>query len=127
MHQQIRVHVPASSPPSLETVLGVLAAANINILAVGGSNMEHGGEFGFAVDHAQQDDAVLALQTAHIRHRVVDVTVCEVENRPGALLECIRDANGTKRPAGLLIRDIAIGVPDDAGRVMVQVFYDRPA
>jgi hypothetical protein len=127
MHQQIRVVVPISSPPNLATVLEVLERARINIVAVGGSNVEHGGEFGFAVDHAQQIAAEEALQKAHIRHRVVDVEECVVENRPGALLECVRDANQRHRPSGRFIRDIAIGIPDVNGRVMVQIFYEGPA
>ena len=126
MHQQIRLAVPASSPPSLEAVLQVLENAGINIIAVGGSNVEHGGEFGFAVDHDQQGAALDVLRGAHLRPHLVDVTVCRLENRPGALRDCITNANQGHRP-GRLIRDIAVGVPDADGRVPVQIYFDGPA
>lgn len=127
MHQQIRLAVPRSSPPNLEPVLQVLKDAGINIIAVGGSNLEHGGEFGFAVDHDRQDAALQALRNARLRPRIVDVTVCLLDNRPGALLECISEANRSHRPGGRLIRDIAVGIPDDEGRVPVQVLFEGPA
>lgn len=126
MHQQIRLAVPASSPPNLEKVLMVLEDAGINIIAVGGSNVEHGGEFGFAVDHDQQAAAIRALEGARLRPRLVDVTTCLLENRPGALRDCITSANQGHRP-GRLIRDIAVGVPDGDGRVPVQIYFDGPA
>jgi hypothetical protein len=123
MHQQIRLAVPASSPPNLEKVLESLEAAGINIIAAGGSNVEHGGEFGFAVDHDQQEAALAVLREAHLRPRVVDVTLCLLDNRPGALRDCISNANQGHRP-GRLIRDIAVGVPEADGRVPVQVYFD---
>jgi hypothetical protein len=126
MHQQIRLAVPASSPPNLEKVLQVLEDAGINIIAVGGSNVEHGGEFGFAVDHTQQQAALEVLQEARLRPRLVDVTLCRLDNRPGALRDCISSANEGHRP-GRLIRDIAIGIPEEDGRVPVQIYFDGPA
>jgi hypothetical protein len=126
MHQQIRLAAPASSPPNLEKVLQVLEDAGINIVAVGGSNVEHGGEFGFAVDHDRQDAALDALRAAGLRPRVVDVTLCLLDDRPGALRDCIAKANRGHRP-GRLIRDIAIGIPGADGRVPVQVYFDGPA
>jgi hypothetical protein len=126
MHQQIRLAVPASSPPNLESVLQVLEDAGVNIIAVGGSNVEHGGEFGFAVDHDQQEAALKVLEDARLRPHLVDVTVCLLENRPGALRDCITNANRGHRP-GRLIRDIAIGVPDADGRIPVQIYFDGPA
>ena len=123
MHQQIRLAVPTSSPPNLEKVLQLLGDAEINITAVGGSNVEHGGEFGFAVDHDQQAAALAVLREAHLRPHVVDVTLCLLDNRPGALRDCISNANQGHRP-GRLIRDIAVGVPEADGRVPVQVYFD---
>jgi hypothetical protein len=123
MHQQIRLAVPASSPPNLEKVLRLLEDAGINITAVGGSNVEHGGEFGFAVDHEQQDAALTVLRGANLRPHVVDVTLCLLDNRPGALRDCISSANQAHRP-GRLIRDIAVGVPEADGRVPVQIYFD---
>jgi len=124
MHQQIRLAVPASSPPNLEKVLQVLEDAGINVIAVGGSNVEHGGEFGFAVDHDQQEAALTVLRAAHLRPHLVDVTLCLLDNRPGALRDCITNANQGHRP-GRLIRDLAVGVPEADGRVPVQVYFDN--
>jgi len=126
MHQQIRLAVPADSPPNLEKVLQVLEDEGINIIAVGGSNVEHGGEFSFAVDHEKQDAALEVLRGARLRPRLVEVTVCLLENRPGALRDCITSANRGHRP-DRLIRDIAVGVPDADGRTPVQLYFDSPA
>lgn len=124
MHQQIRV-VGAKSPPDLEAVLQVLADAGINIIAVGGSNLEHGGELGFATEHEDQQKALDALTTAGYRPRVADVLVCWLTNEPGSLLDCIRQAAESNRGTGKGIRDLAIGVPGPDGRIPVQVYSDR--
>jgi hypothetical protein len=126
MHQQIRL-VTRLSPPDLAAALQVVADAGINILAVGGSNLEHGGEFGFAVAHEDQAAAVAALEAKRYRPRAVDVTVCWItKNEPGQLLECVRTASNANKGTGKAIRDIAIGVADDQGRIPVQIFSDGP-
>ena len=43
MHLQVRT-APKSSPPDVEKLLGRLAEAGVNLVAVGGSNVEFGGE-----------------------------------------------------------------------------------
>jgi hypothetical protein len=127
MHQQIRAATPRSSPPDLARLLSVLRDAGINIIAVGGSNHERDGEFGFAVDHDQQQAALDALAGARppIKARVVDVEVAWLEDRPGALLAAVQKANQANRRGNRLIRDIAVGVPDGQGRVPVQIYYDE--
>ena len=56
MHQQIRTQ-PTQSPPDLQAFLTVLEEAGINIEAAGGSDIEQGGEFAFAVAHGVEADA----------------------------------------------------------------------
>lgn len=124
MHQQIRLLVPAKSPPDLAGVLEIVA--RYNILAAGGSNIEHGGEFAFALDHDDQDAAVAELTAAGYKPRVVDVHVCFLTDEPGALLECIRDARRENKTTGKLVKDIAIGGKDANGLVPVQVYSEKP-
>ena len=52
MHKQFRV-VPAASPPDVEKLLRRLKDAKVNLAGAGGSNVEYGGEFAFAVDDGQ--------------------------------------------------------------------------
>ena len=68
MHKQIRV-VPAKSPADLKAFLEVLAAARINIVAAGGSDVEQGGEFAFAVTDGQEADAIALLRDAGYQPR----------------------------------------------------------
>jgi hypothetical protein len=125
MHQQIRL-APVKSPADLEAPLRVVADAGINILAVGGSNVEHGGEFGFAVDHDKHDAAIAALRAAGYKPRTADVTVCFLEaDKPGQLLDCVAKAAKDNKANGKGIRDIAVGIPDDQGRIPVQIYSDR--
>ena len=124
MHQQIRLVVPRKSPPDLASVLEVLAP--FNILAAGGSNIEHGGEFAFAVDHGEQTAALKALTGAGYEPRVVEVHACMVTDTPGALLACIQEAAGKNKATGKLIKDIAIGGKNANGEMPIQVYSDKP-
>jgi hypothetical protein len=124
MHQQIRLVVPKKSPPDLASVLAVLAP--YQILAAGGSNIEHGGEFAFAVDHGVQDAALKALRDAGYEPRVADVHFCMVTDTPGALLACIQAATAKNKASGNLIKDIAIGGTNAAGEVPIQVYSEKP-
>ena len=76
MEQGRAVHAPRRSAPrrpsprrSLLAFLEVLAEADINIEAAGGSNIERGGEFAFAVAHGQEDQAMAVLEDAGYRPR----------------------------------------------------------
>jgi hypothetical protein len=124
MHQQIRLVVPKKSPPDLASVLEVLAP--FNILAAGGSNIEHGGEFAFAVDHGEQVAALTALQAAGYEPRVADVHFCTVTDSPGTLLACIREATAKNKASGKLIKDIAIGGRNASGEMPIQVYSEKP-
>jgi hypothetical protein len=126
MHQQIRLLVPAKSPPNLGDVLQVVADAGINILAVGGSDHEDGGEFGFGVEHDDLPAAKKALEDARYRPRIVDVKLCLLDNQAGALLACVQEARAENQPSGKVIRDIAVGVPDKDGKIQVQIYSEKP-
>jgi hypothetical protein len=139
MHMQIRL-AAAASPPDLERLLGVLAAESVNIVAVGGGDVELGGEFAFAVEppgteghvHSsdEDDDAELSyveevlaiLRRAGYQPRAVRTGVHWLENRPGALLEAVATVAAENLEAGRVIRDVTIGIAIEDGRVPVQIY-----
>lgn len=123
MHQQIRT-VPRLSPPDLEAFLTVLEGAGINIEAAGGSDVERGGEFAFAVRHGLEREAMAALESMGYEPRLVDVHLCELTNEPGQLLACIAEARSLNVSAGRVIKDIAVGVPNADGLIQVQIYSE---
>ena len=136
MHAQGRSK-PAKSPADLAAFLEVLAGANVNITAAGGSNLESGGEFAFALEHADGDNgpydaAVLALVHAGYTVRLIDseaddrLSVYTVANQPGTLRDCVVDTKNRNAPSNRIIKDIAIGLTD-TGEVRVQIFSEDPS
>ena len=125
MHLQIRT-MPAQSPADLGEFLAVLERAGLNIVAAGGSNVELGGEFAFAVDDGLEEAAVAILEEAGYHPRVVEVDLCWMINEPGQLLACITNAIRKNASTGRKIKDLAIGVPDSAGHIPVQVYSEEP-
>ncbi|HEX5827292.1 MAG TPA: hypothetical protein VFY23_07215 [Candidatus Limnocylindrales bacterium] len=124
MHkQQLRVE-PTKSPADLAALLDVLKAADINILAAGGSDVERGGEFAFAVDHEMEETALRVLEKAGYRPRIVEIDYCAIANRPGALHECILEVARKNQESRKVIRDISVGVADGDGNVQVQVYSE---
>ena len=129
MHLQIRLK-PALSPPDVELLLRRLKEANVNLRGVGGSDIEFGGEFAFAVDDGQEDRAKAALDAAGYRYRVLEhdvdpeLTLCWLENVPGALHACLEGIANANLDSGRIIRDMLIGVPED-GRVPVQIYSEE--
>jgi hypothetical protein len=121
MHMQIRA-TPAKSPTSLVEFLTVLQG--INIVAAGGSNIEQGGEFAFAVEHGQECDAMALLADAGYRPTLVKVDTCPLDNVPGALLACVTRVTNQNAAAGRVIKDISIGVPDANGQIQVQIYSE---
>ncbi len=125
MHQQVRLS-PALSPPDLERVLKLVADAGINILAVGGSNLEHGGEFAFAVDPDRQQAVVDLLQANGYKPRVADIELFWLTaNEPGQLLRCVQQVAAANKTSGKGIQDIAIGAPASDGRIPIQIYSAR--
>jgi hypothetical protein len=128
MHLQIRSN-PALSPPDVEKLLGRLADAGVNLVAAGGSNVEGGGEFAFAVGHDDQAKAVQVLTQHKYKHRVLDsdgddaLTLCWLTNKPGELRACIAKAKADNKGSGRKIHDILIGVATDQG-IPVQVYSE---
>ncbi len=125
MHLQIRT-VPATSPPDLEAFLGVLAEAGINLLAVGGGDVELGGELAIGVDDDDVDAALLALLHKGYRPRLVEVDHYFVPNESGQLLEAVRDVRAKNRDAGRVIKDVAVGAGTENGvaGVHIQVYSE---
>ena len=125
MHQQIRLKIPASSPPNLEKALRILEREGFNIVAVGGSDHERGGEFGFAVPHGKETgarDALIAegYEDAHI----VAVYTEELDDEPGALAAAVARARVKNKQTGAAIKDIAIGVKLPNGKVPIQIYSE---
>jgi hypothetical protein len=136
MHQQIRSST-AKSPPDLAAFLQVLANADppVNIRLAGGSDIELGGEFAFAIEHEdeQQEEVELAriqqiLSDAEYSFAVVEPFLCWVDpDEPGALLACILEANAANAGTGKVIRDLSSGKPrEEDGMIPVQVYYAEP-
>ena len=129
MHKQIRVD-PRLSPPNVTAVLTLLAENEINLLGAGGSDLEMGGEFAFAVDHDQQDLAESLLTGANYTIRVFDagtdpeLKLCWLQNEPGQLRACIESVASENAANHRRIRDILVGVKTDDG-IPVQVFSEH--
>jgi hypothetical protein len=129
MHKQLRV-VPIASPPDVEKLLRRLKDAEINLAGAGGSNVEYGGEFAFAVDDGQEDLAQDVLKQHGYRYRLFEhevdpeLTTCWVENRPGALHECVAGVAAANLEKGRVIRDIVIGIDGDKG-LAAQIFSEE--
>ena len=131
MHQQVRV-VPAASPSDLAKLLGVLAAADVNLVAAGGGNIELGEEFAFVPSEGQEEAAMNALAKDYqprLLNAGVDYKLCWLTNDVGQLLECIQSATEENLEKGRKVKDILIGVePDEEGRIGVQVYsVDAPS
>lgn len=123
MHLQIRT-VPAHSPADLVEFLRVLAEAEINIEIAGGSDVEFGGQFAFAVEDGREDEAMRVLREAKYDPQLVEVVDCLLSNEPGQLLACITSVAQSNAASGMAIRDISVGVPGEDGLIPVQVYSE---
>ncbi|HEY8439479.1 MAG TPA: hypothetical protein VIK65_12790 [Candidatus Limnocylindrales bacterium] len=125
MHLQVRL-APRSSPPDVEKVLGLVADAGINLVAVGGSDVEFGGELALVPEEGREDDLVEALKRYRPRVLLADdpesgLRLCVVDDTPGALHRCLRDVASENLERGRIIRDILVGVPDEDQQAAHQV------
>jgi hypothetical protein len=133
MHLQIRCR-PIASPPDVEKALDRLAKQGVNLVAIGGSDVEFGGELAVVPEDGQEDQALEALRPYNPRVLHVDdpesgLTLCLVENRPGALHDCLSKTSAANLERGRIIRDILIGIPDKeeqaAGQVPVHIYSEQ--
>jgi len=124
MHLQLRTD-PSMSPPDLDAFLGVLEKAGINMLAAGGSSIEDGGEFAFAVEDGSEQEAKSVLEAAGYHPRIVEVDLCWItSDTPGQLRKCVAAVRRQNARTGRRIKDMAIGAPDSRGHVPVQIYSE---
>jgi hypothetical protein len=134
MHLQMRT-APVNSPPDVELLLRRLKDDGVNLQAVGGSNVEYGGELAIVPDDDSEDQARATLQRFHYPFREILVAddvgldLCEVGNSVGGLHECLKDIAQKNLDNGRIIRDITVGVPDDdqreRGVIPVHIFSEE--
>jgi hypothetical protein len=133
---QIRCH-PVASPPDVDKLLGLLAEAGVDLQAVGGSDVEFGGEFAFVPKDGHEDTArrVLVDGRYPFRELFVDdpdsgLRFCLADDRAGGLHACLEESATLNLDKGWKIRDVLVGVPDadqfQNGKVPVHV-YSEPA
>ena len=131
MHLQVRL-VPKSSPPDVDKVLGILDG-QVNLVGVGGSNVEFGGELALVPEDGQEQRTLDLLADYH--PRIVEVKdpdsglrLCLLENTSGALHRCLKGIADENLMKGRIIRDILVGVPetegDDAGKIPVHIYSE---
>jgi len=130
MHLQVRF-VAKSSPWDVEKVLGRLAAKGVNLVGVGGSDVEFGGELAIVPEEGHEDLALEVLRPYGPRVLHVDdpdsgLRLCLLDNKAGALHECLRDIAADNLQQGRIIRDILVGVPskEHPGKVPVHVYSE---
>ena len=144
MHQQLRVVlstpssvsdgsgamavVPVEIDPreveagALVRLLDVLARGGYNLRIAGGCGIETGGVFAFAVedggDENKASECAAFLEKSGYRGvKVVEPFVCEVEDRKGALRDCL-----TKLAAeGRLVDEVFVGTPSKDGKIPLQI------
>jgi hypothetical protein len=133
----IRCH-PVASPPYVDRLLGRRAEAGVNLVAVGGSDVEFGGEFAFVPEDGHEDAARQVLQNFSYPYREVYVDdpdsglqLCLASHEAGGLHRCLESAARVNAGAGRKIRDVLIGVPDEAqylaGKIPVHIYSEPEA
>jgi hypothetical protein len=144
MHQQLRVAL--SSPSSVQDgsgamavvpieidpreveagalvrLLDLLAGEGYNLRIAGGCGIETGGVFAFAIedggDESKASECAAFLEKNGYRGvKVIEPFVCEVDNRKGALRDCL-----TKLASeGRLVDEVFVGTPDKDGKIPLQI------
>ena len=132
MHLQVRF-TPRTSPADVEKALRKVKNAGINLVGIGGSDLEFGGEMALAPEHDQADALMRALAVYNPRLLDADdpdsgLTLCIVGHRSGGLHDCLAGTASSNVDRGRIIRDILIGVPDAdqqaANEVPVQIYSE---
>jgi hypothetical protein len=106
---------------SLVRLLQLLARNKYNLRMAGGSGIETGGEFVFAVDDEDDEDkarkcAALLAENGFEQVRVVEPFMCEVNDRVGALRDCLKELVDQGRQ----IDEVFVGTPRN-GKVPIHV------
>ena len=112
-------------PGAVLGILDILQREGFNLRTATGQRIELGGEFGFTVDPRNSGEdfetatsaAVDILKGEGIDAHLVEVQVRYLADVGGALRDFVRSVSDQ----GLLIEDIAVGTPSDAG-IPVQIF-----
>jgi hypothetical protein len=115
-------------PGALLSILEILEREGFNLRTATGRRIELGGEFGFTVDPRDGDadhEAATAAAVDILKAEGFDAHVVEVQVRfladvAGALRDFVSSVSGQ----GLLIEEIAVGTPGDAG-IPVQIYTVR--
>ena len=132
MHKQVRL-TPALSPADVDKVLGLVEAAGINLVAVGGSDVEFGGELALVPEHGRHQDLMTALsdyqpRLLDSRQKSHGLTFDKADDAAGGLRAVVARVAADNLATGRIIRDILIGVQDDADRaakkVPVQIYSE---
>jgi hypothetical protein len=115
-------------PGAVLGILDILQREGFNLRTATGQRIELGGEFGFTVDPRNGNEdyetataaAVDILRGEGIDAHVVEVQVRYLADVSGALRDFVKSVSDQ----GLLIEDIAVGTPSEAG-IPVQIFTVR--
>jgi hypothetical protein len=115
-------------PGAVLGILDILQREGFNLRTATGQRIELGGEFGFTVDprNGNEDyETATAAAVDILRGEGIDAHVVEVQVRfladvSGALRDFVKSVSDQ----GLLIEDIAVGTPSEAG-IPVQIFTVR--
>ena len=121
MHIQIRSTTEESST-DLEGLLRVLADGGVNLVAAGGGDLAHGGEFAFAVEHGEEEHAVELLRESNIQARPVEVRHFELSNEPGQLHRAVAEVAHENAESGRAIQDVLVGTPTRDGTIPIQIY-----
>ncbi len=125
MHLQIRCR-PKASPPDVERLLDRLEKEGVNLIGVGGSDVEFGGELALVPEHDHVDLAMQALEPYDPRLLDADdpdsgLSLCLAGHHSGGLHACLKGVASENLEKGRIIRDIVIVVPDDDQHAAHQV------
>ncbi len=132
MHLQVRCQ-PKSSPADVDKVLELVAGAGIDLVAVGGSDLEFGGELALVPEHGKHLALLDTLAAYHprlldSRKRSSGLTFDHADHKAGGLRAVVARVSEENLATGRIIRDILIGVQDDAERaarkVPVQIYSE---
>jgi hypothetical protein len=111
-----------ATPGALIRLLQRLADNQVNLKTAGGSRIEAGGQFVFALD--DDDDQEAPYRAAQLINDdgewhawVVEPFHCHTSDQPGGLLGCLQKVEA----AGLVVDEIFVGTPEADGSIPLQI------